>query len=46
MKAFANACSLSGCHTLGLADDVKHWVAGDMSCKDIKGALTREGIGI
>jgi len=42
----ANACSLSGCHTLGLVDDVKHWVVGDMSCKDIKGALTREGIGI
>lgn len=42
----ANACSLTGCHTLGLVDDVKHWVGGDLSCKDIGWALTREGIGI
>jgi hypothetical protein len=42
----AHACTLTGCHTLGLADDVRHWIVGDLSCKDIKWILTREQIGI
>jgi hypothetical protein len=42
----ASWCTVTGCRSLALVDDVKNWVRGDLTCKDIKGQLTRVGIGL
>ena len=41
------SCTMFGyCPTLGLNEDVKNWLAGDLTCKDISVQLYRLGIGL